>query len=158
MKSNTGFFASDPNNSGRIWFLGTQMRLAVNSAQTNGAFGLIEQTLPPGFAPPLHVHHREDEAFYVIEGKISFTCGEETFEAFPGTFIFLPRDVPHGFRVKENQSARLLQFSFPGGLEEFFIEAGYTNVEAEHRLVTQEDIERMLRTAPKYGIEILSPH
>jgi len=59
-----------------VWFLGTLMILPATAEQTQGAFGLIEQILPPGFAPRLHVHHNEDEAFYLVEGEASFTCGE----------------------------------------------------------------------------------
>lgn len=157
MKSVTGFFTSEHSKTEKIGFLGTQMRVVAKGIQTNGAFGLIEQTLPAGFAPPMHIHHGEDEAFYLIEGQILFTCGEETFEAFPGMFVFLPRDIPHGFQVRGNQSARLLQFSFPAGLEEFFIEAGEKYIESEPSLVTPENIEKMLRIAPKYRIEILGP-
>lgn len=157
MGTKTGFFASYRGQGKTVWFLGTQMHLRAQGDQTNGAFGVIEQVLPPGFAPPVHVHHGEDEAFYLLEGKASFTCGDKTIDAHPGTFIFLPRNVPHWFQIEGDQPARLLQFNFPAGLENFFIEAGKVFVDSENPPVTRESIEKMAVTAPKYSLEILGP-
>jgi quercetin dioxygenase-like cupin family protein len=99
-------FALGPGEGTATWFLGTLMTLKATGATTGHAFGLIEQVLPAGFAPPLHVHHGEDEAFYILEGHLTFTCGERTWEAPAGTFVFLPRDMVHGFRVAGDQPAR----------------------------------------------------
>ena len=90
MKSPDGFFVSDREKGSMVWFLGTLMDIRANKEQTKGSFGLIEQVLPPGFSPPLHVHHAEDEAFYLLEGQASFTCGKQTVKAQPGTFVFFP--------------------------------------------------------------------
>lgn len=157
MGKKTGFFATNRDQGKTVWFLGTKMHLRAHGYQTNGAFGVIEQVLPPGFAPPVHVHHAEDEAFYLLEGKASFTCGDETIDAQPGTFIFFPRNVPHWFQIQGEQPARLLQFNFPAGLENFFIEAGEISVASENHPVTPEKIEKMALTAPKYSLEILGP-
>ena len=61
-----------------------------------------ESVAPAGFAPPPHVHHAEDEAFYVLEGDVTFTCGDRTWNATAGSFAFLPRDVPHQFQVSDD--------------------------------------------------------
>lgn len=157
MGMNAGFFVSDRGQGKTVWFLGTQMQLRAQGDQTNGSFGVIEQVLPSGFAPPVHIHHGEDEAFYLLEGEASFTCGDETINAHPGTFIFFPRNVPHWFQIKGDQPARLLQFNFPAGLEHFFIEAGEVSEDSENHPVTHESIEKMAMTAPKYFLEILGP-
>lgn len=157
MGINTGFFASDQGRGKTVWFLGTKMTLRAHGDQTSGAFGAIEQELPPGFTPPVHIHHNEDEAFYLLEGEASFTCGDETIDAQPGSFIFFPRNIPHWFRIKGDKPARLLQFNFPAGLENFFIEAGELSAEFENRPATRENIEKMIMIAPKYLLEILGP-
>lgn len=140
-----------------IWFLGTLMTLKATGEQTNGAYGLIEQVLPPGFASPLHVHHREDEAFYLLEGEATFTCGDQTMKARPGSYIFFPRDIPHWFCIQETQPARLLQLNFPAGLENFFVEAGEPAPKLTLPPAGPPDVEKMASTAAKYGIEILGP-
>lgn len=140
-----------------VWFLGTLMTLKATGAQTNGVFGLIEQTLPPGFSPPLHVHHREDEAFYLLEGEASFFCGDQKLAARPGSFVFFPRDIPHWFRIEGNGQARLLQFNFPAGLEQFFVEAGERAVDVETPPAGPPDFAKMMATAAKYDLKILGP-
>src|SRR5579883_2130474 len=78
-----------------IWFLGTLMTVKAGAEQTGGAFSLPDQTLPPGFTPPPHIHLREDEAFYILEGVLSISCGEQRWQAGPGDFVFMPRGIPH---------------------------------------------------------------
>lgn len=140
-----------------IWFLGTLMTLKAAGEQTKGAYGLIEQTLPPGFAPPLHVHHSEDEAFYLLEGEATFTCGDQTMKATPGSYIFFPRDIPHWFRIEGTQPARLLQFNFPAGLENFFVEMGEPAQKSTLPPAGPPDVEKLAATAARYAMEILGP-
>src|SRR5690349_20702551 len=90
-----------------FWMLGTLMTLKASAATTNGAFSLIEQVAPPGFATPLHVHHAEDLAFYVLEGEVTFFGGGETIHAPVGTYVYLPRDLPWSFRVAGSLPTRL---------------------------------------------------
>src|SRR5215472_16639474 len=75
-------------------------------------------------SPPLHIHHREDESFWVLEGQVRFRCGDEDIDAGPGSFVFLPRDVPHTFVVEGDEGAHLLTLLTPGGFERYFVEAG----------------------------------
>ncbi|HKF65678.1 MAG TPA: cupin domain-containing protein, partial [Vicinamibacterales bacterium] len=88
-----------PGEGQAVWFLGNHMTIKATAASTNGAFGLVESLIAPGFSPPLHVHHREDESFWVLEGELSMRCGDRTFRASAGSYVFLPRDVPHTFVV-----------------------------------------------------------
>ena len=140
-----------------IWFLGTLMTVKATGEQANGAYGLIEQILPPGFASPLHVHHSEDEAFYLLEGKATFTCGDRAMVADPGSYVFFPRDIPHWFRIEDDQPARLLQLNFPAGLENFFVEAGEPAASLTLPPAGPPDFEKLASAAAKYHIEILGP-
>ena len=148
-------YALDREEGQSAWFLGTLMTLKASGEQTRGAFGLIEQVLPPGFAPPRHVHHNEDEAFYLLEGEASFTCGDQTVKARPGTYIFFPRGVPHWFRIEGTEPARLLQLNMPAGVEHFFMEVGEPAAELVLPSAEPPDIERLAAIASKYDLEIL---
>jgi len=64
--------------------------------------------MPVGFASPYHTHHREDECFYVLEGKVAFVCGGEWLEAGPGAFVYGPRDIAHGFKAIGTEEAIML--------------------------------------------------
>lgn len=140
-----------------VWFLGTLMTLKATGEQTNDAYGLIEQVLPPGFASPLHVHHSEDEAFYLLEGEATFTCGEQQMKVFPGSYVFFPRDIPHWFRIDGTLPARLLQFNFPAGLENFFVEMGEPAPTLTLPPAGPPDVQKLTLTAIKYDMEILGP-
>lgn len=107
-----------------IWFLGTLMTVKAGREQTRGGFTLIEQLSPPNFAAPSHVHDSEEEAFYVLDGQLEVTCGEQTWTVEEGGFVLLPRRIPHAFSVVGNRGARLLQITSPAGFEDFAAEAG----------------------------------
>jgi len=140
-----------------IWFLGTLMTVKATSATTGGAFGLIEQELPSGFATPRHIHHREDEPFFVLEGEVTFQCGERMLVAGPGAFVFLPRGIAHGFQVTSDTPARLLQFNFPAGIEQFFVEAGQPASTRSLPPAEPPDLDKVMTLAEKYDFEIVAP-
>jgi quercetin dioxygenase-like cupin family protein len=95
------------------------------SETTNGAFGLMEHwSMPPGFASPYHVHHLEDEAFYVLEGEVAFVCDGKWIMGAPGAYVFGPRQIPHGFKVAGTTAARMLLMCAPAGFEHFALEMG----------------------------------
>lgn len=93
--------------------------MKASGAQTGGLFGLVEVSTSEGSGPPPHVHEREDEAFYVLEGSYEVTVGNDRFDAREGFFIFAPRRVPHGYVVRA-APARHLGFVFPSGWETFY--------------------------------------
>jgi quercetin dioxygenase-like cupin family protein len=101
------------------WFAGSLLRWHVDSDDTDGTFALGEALVRPGGEPPVHVHAREDETFYVLQGEITFQRGHERIEARAGDAVLMPRGVQHGFAVRTD-TARLLQAFTPGGLEEAF--------------------------------------
>src|SRR3954454_2586806 len=106
-----------PDEGQPNWFLASRMTIKATGESTNGAFGLTEALVPPGFSPPLHVHHREEESFYVLEGTLRVRCGDDTFTAPAGTFVRLPREVPHSFVVEGDKPVRMLNLMTPGGGE-----------------------------------------
>src|ERR1700685_3323607 len=88
-----------------FWFRENRMIIKVRAHNTAGAYGLVESWAPAGTGPPLHVHRREDEAFYVLSGTLRIHCGEEEFSAGPGAYALLPREVPHAFVVEGEEPA-----------------------------------------------------
>jgi quercetin dioxygenase-like cupin family protein len=140
--------------------LGCRYTLLMTADDSGGAVSLVECTLPAGRGAPLHTHRREDETFHVVEGEVAFSVGGQAIHAQPGSVVFAPRGVAHGFHNVGAGAARLLCAAMPGGLERFFTEAG---VPAQDRtslppLPTPEDIERLLRAAPIHGIEVHEPY
>ena len=91
--------------------------LKASRRSTGGAVSVFETTVADG--PPLHVHEREDECFYILDGELSIRCGTDTFDAPAGSFVFLPRGRPHQFRAT-GRPARLLLITVPGGIEDYF--------------------------------------
>jgi len=112
----------------------------ASRASTGGALTLIESTTTGG--APRHVHSREDEYFYVVDGTITVECGAETWVAGPRAFVFLPRGVPHAWDVVGDEATVLL-LTVPAGLEEFLGE--YHGASGSERDVV----------AAKHGIEFL---
>lgn len=146
-----------PGEGDAYWFLGNRMTVKARAAETNGGFGLIETVLAPGFSPPLHVHHGEDESFYLLEGELALRCGEREFRAGPGAFIFLPRGVAHSFRVEGERPARMLTLHTPGGGEGFFIEAGRPAEADGLPPASPPDIAALKRAGARYHADIIGP-
>ena len=140
-------------NEGRaLWFLGTLMVIKADATQTEGRFDLLESTMPSGYAPPRHVHDA-DEAWFVLEGDLTFSCGEAAIPAERGSWVFAPRNVEHGFKVGPH-GARFLAFAFPSGFSEFVEEIGEPAVARTIPPPRPVDVERLIAIARKYGIEI----
>jgi quercetin dioxygenase-like cupin family protein len=146
-----------PGEGSAIWFLQNRMVLKATGESTGGAFGLVESLIAPGAAPPMHVHHAEDEAFYVLEGELTFQCGDRTARATAGSFVFLPRGVPHGFVVESDTPVRMLTLLVPGGGERIFVEAGRPAEGPGLPPAAPPDIPTLKRVARKYGNDIVGP-
>jgi mannose-6-phosphate isomerase-like protein (cupin superfamily) len=152
-----GFHTLRRDEGQPFWFLGTLTTIKATGEQTGGVFGLIEQISPPGFGPPPHVHYNEDEAFYILEGEVTFYCGEETFHATAGSYVFFPRGVPHRFEVGGTKPAKLIQLNTPAGFEHFFAEVGTPAQELTLPPEGPPDIEKMMALQKKYNFEFLLP-
>jgi len=132
------------------------MSIKARSADTGGAFGLVEAHFPEGFGPPLHVHSREDEGFYILEGRVRFRQGEEDFVAGPGTFVWGPRGIPHAFKV-EPGGARALIVAVPAGFEGMFEEGGVPARQGEPSPVVGYDPTAAKALAERFAFEVVGP-
>jgi quercetin dioxygenase-like cupin family protein len=97
------------------WFLNAVHILLAKSEVEGGSYSLVHLTAPPGFSTPYHLHHTEDEALYVLEGELTFICDGRKIVREAGSYIFLPRGVPHGFRSTGGGDSRVLIHVIPGG-------------------------------------------
>jgi quercetin dioxygenase-like cupin family protein len=102
------------------WWLGTLAEIKATAADTDNRFTLVEVTCPPGYEAPLHVHYWEDEAFWVLEGDLTFQIGDTTIQARAGDYAFGPRNIPHRYSVGVH-GCRLLFIVTPGGFEDLVI-------------------------------------
>lgn len=99
---------------------GGPLTFKVRGEETGGSLTALENVIAPGDGPPLHVHHAEDEAWYVLEGDLRFRLGAELSDAPSGTFVFVPRGTPHCFHNAGDRPARVLVLFTPAGMERFF--------------------------------------
>ena len=124
---------------------------------TNGAFGLLEQWMvPPGFASPYQTHRLEDEAFYILEGEVAFVFDGQWTTAGPGSYVFGPRAIPHGFKVQGTAPARMLLLCAPAGFEQFVLEMSEP-APAPGVAPGPPDMAKLMALATKYSIDILGP-
>jgi quercetin dioxygenase-like cupin family protein len=150
--------AYGPGEGEALWAFGGLATIKSTSATTGGSVMVSEQLAPRGVGSPLHVHHREDEWFYVLDGEVTFWVGGEVIVAPAGSFVFGPRDVPHTFLVSSDE-ARFLLVTEPGGFEDFMRAAGEPaqRLEIPPPPTEAPDFEGLARLAASYGIEILGP-
>lgn len=140
-----------------IWFLGALTLVKATGETTTGAFALIEQLIPAGFASPYHVHHLEDEAFYILEGQVAFVRDGGWFHAGPGGYVYGPREIPHGFKVEGSTPAKILLLTAPAGFERFVIEMSEPATGLILPPPAPPDMAKLMVLAAKYKIDILGP-
>jgi quercetin dioxygenase-like cupin family protein len=148
-----------PAGSGTaIWAMGSLFEIALSPEATGGTIGLAHVTQPPGIATPLHRHQREAEVFHVLAGSLRYEAGGVVHELSPGSTMYLPRGVPHRFRITGSEAARLLAITVPAGLLDLYTEVG---VPAETRTLPAHpdpaEFARWGEVAPRYGLEVLGP-
>jgi quercetin dioxygenase-like cupin family protein len=133
-----------------VWFFGGLTHIRATNQSSGGAICVMEQTCDPGVGSPYHVHHDEDEQFYLLDGQMRFVSGDQSWTGEAGTFVFLPRDIPHGFEVIGDRPAHFLLMTTPGRFSEF-----------AERFATAEpgppDLDAVMAAAHEYGLEILGP-
>ncbi len=141
------------------WVGGELVTIKASGTETNGAYALMEHRTASRQGPPLHVHSREDEAFYVLEGRFLFKEGNREFTASPGAFVFLPRGTTHTYTNIGSRSGKLLVLATPAGIENFFTEVGQPGMDLHSQPAppTEEQLAGLAETAARYGIEIKGP-
>lgn len=146
----------DAEHSRRVSVVGDLYSFLVEGAESGGRYALFEALVPPGGGPPPHIHTREIEAFFIIDGELVFHAEDQTLKAGSGQFLQIPIGMLHSFRNESDAVVRMLILVAPAGLDQFFLEVGTpSNVPLPP---SQEEIQRLLATAPRYGIEIHAPH
>lgn len=140
-----------------LWHLGALLHFKALGAETGGQFWAVEGLADRHMAVPLHAHSREDEIWYVLEGTIRFTIGHETRDAGPGTFAYIPRNVPHTFQVL-SETARWFGIGTPAGLDDWFFETGGpAGALTLPPPAGPPDVEMIIATLRRYGTETLGP-
>ena len=138
------------------WWFGALAVIKATAADTGGLMSIVEVIEPPGAEAPLHVHHREDEAFWILEGDVTLQVGDETIEAHAGDYAFGPRDIPHRYTVGP-AGCRMLFICVPGGFEDLVIEmsepAGSRTLPPPAH--EPPDFERVAAVAEAHGCELL---
>lgn len=137
------------------WSMGMLMTVKAGAVQTDGAVSGFESLLPAGSAPPYHIHRREAEINYVLDGLITFQCGDELRECEAGSFIYLPQGVPHRFKVGP-EGARMLSVVAPGGLEQLYAAVGEP-AGASRLPDLPPNVAGWLALAAEFGIEVVGP-
>src|SRR5881396_1729803 len=140
-----------------VWWKTGRITVKVAGAEIGNAFSQIEVNDPRGGGTPLHVHHNEDETFYVLEGELTFLVGDERIDVAAGDFLFAPRDIPHAYVVR-SERARMLVTASPGGVEQVFVSLGVPVTGSEPPAdAVMPPMDELVRLFAGYGCEILGP-
>lgn len=150
---------SPPGSGATFSAVGDVYRVLATGEQTGGVYALVEARVYPGGGPPLHWHTREDETFFVLEGEITFTVDAQVIVAKAGTFLHAPRLSKHRFANLGAKPARMLIQTLPAGFEKFMAEFArpVASIDAPPLPVSPDEIQRLLETAPRFGIHICPP-
>ena len=142
-----------------IAVVGDVYRFLAVADDTNGKYAIWEAIVPPGGGPPPHVHSREEEGFYILEGEITVHISDKRLVATAGMFANMPVGTPHSFKNESDKPAKMLITVAPAGLEQMFFEVGVPVVQGATTAAPpkKEEIEKLLAVAPRYGIEIRLP-
>jgi quercetin dioxygenase-like cupin family protein len=135
-----------PGDGPCIRYTGQVIHVKLGAEQSGGEMTVIEDVIDPQAGPPLHVHERENEAYYVLEGEFEFACGNDTIRGGPGTFVHAPRGVPHRYSNVGSTPGKMLFAFTPGGIEAFFADMG------NEKELTRE---RVIAIAAKHGITVV---
>jgi quercetin dioxygenase-like cupin family protein len=140
------------------WFINGLNTLLATTDKTGGAYSLVHHKAHPGHATPYHLHHCEDEAFYVLEGEFTFFCDGNKTVLGPGGYIFLPRGLPHGFRCTGSVDSSVLVLAVPGdGFVGMMLEMAVPATVRELPTPTPPDVARLKMLCEQYNIDILGP-
>jgi len=157
MPNNARIIHLEPGKGDAFSVVGDVYRNLALGRQTGGVYTLHEIRVSPNNGPPPHIHSREDESFFVLEGEVDFQIGDEKITAQPGTFIQGPRGIAHSFKNNTQLPARMLVFITPSGFENFVNEFAQPVASFDSPAIpaSKDEIDKLLAAAPKYGLQIL---
>jgi mannose-6-phosphate isomerase-like protein (cupin superfamily) len=140
-----------------VWSLGGRFTAKLGGPEADGRFALVEALAFQSTEPPSHIHHREDEAWYVLDGKMTFYVGDKVLEATSGSFVLAPQGIAHTFTV-DVEPTRVLVFAAPAGFEQFAFELGQPAASDERPAALAMPHPDVLGpVAARYGIEVVGP-
>jgi mannose-6-phosphate isomerase-like protein (cupin superfamily) len=146
-----------PARTGKmVAVMGDLYTFLVSAKETNGAFATVENSIRPQSGPPPHIHHGNDETFYIIEGTFSFLVGEQVVIAEPDTYVYVPRGMVHTFTNVGPEAGRMLVTVTPAGFEKFFDMIGTPVHSREEAFAMNEpaDLEQLMTLAPMFNLEV----
>jgi len=147
-----------PNEGQTVAIVGDVYRFMATGDDTDGKYAMFEAVVRPGGGPPPHIHSREEESFYVLEGEITFQVGDDRIVAKAGTFANMPVGSLHSFTNATDKLARMIVSVAPAGLEKMFLEVGQPVAFGQQAPPpSKAEIDKLLAVAPRYGIEIRLP-
>lgn len=154
--STTSGYAALAGEGERIWIVGDTMTLKATSESTGGSLVLLENVTAPGGGPPPHIHMREDEFFYVLDGTFEIRIGDDVHGLGPGGFAFVPRGTVHNFRNTAAAESRILVGFTPAGMDGFFRDSGRPAVDdGPAPPLDDDEIVRTTVAAAKYGVRLI---
>jgi quercetin dioxygenase-like cupin family protein len=142
-----------------VWFTGALLKFLATGEETGGQFALVEEVFRKGVTnvAPMHVHSREEESFYVLEGEMTFFVGDQVIPAPAGKLVVMPRGVPHGYAMVSDD-ARVLNLITPAGFENMFRELGEPAREMTLPPAgPPPDRARLAATTAAYGVQMVGP-
>ena len=149
-------YTLEPGSGEHLWSFNCLMSVKAGGSQTHEAFTVVELICPPSFGPPPHVHQDEDEAWYILEGEVSFACGDKRSTANVGSFVLAPRAIEHTFMTWDQGPVRMLQITSPARFERFAAEMGRAAEEPvlpDPAPFDDAFVQKLLSVAPRYGLE-----
>jgi mannose-6-phosphate isomerase-like protein (cupin superfamily) len=146
-----------PGEGPSVWSLGGRFTVKLDSEGSAGRFSIVESLASRATEPPLHIHHNEDEAWFVLDGRMTFYVDGTGYEAGAGSFVLAPQGLPHTFTV-DVEPTRVLVFAAPSGFEHFAVELGDAASSDEMPAglaIPEPDV--LGPVAARYGIEVVGP-
>ena len=156
-RTKTGGFVMAADEGQAFWFVNTLTINKVGSDDSRGQLSIVDHRVPAGFAPPPHIHQASDEAFLVLDGEFDGFCGDQAWRAGPGSLVYLPHGIPHGFTVSAAGPGRIIVVVSPGGFDQFVAAAGEPARELRLPEPVAPDPARLTQLAAAHGIRILPP-
>ena len=155
--THTSSFVLAADEGQPFWFLNTLTITKVGSDQCRGQLSILDHRVPSGFAPPPHLHHHSDEALLILDGQLKGFCGDHRWRAGPGSLVFMPRAIPHGFTVSDAGPGRIIIVASPGGFDQFVAVVGEPAPDLCLPVPVPPDPARLTQLAAAHGIQVLPP-
>ncbi len=138
------------------WLLGDLYTIKSRADQTGGRMSVVEAVIWPGHGSPPHIHPKDDETFYILEGRFEVRLGDKTVEAGPGSFVHLPAGGLHCYTNVGDRPGKFIFVCTPGGFEQMFIDLGRRATQTTTPPPFGEaEVQALIAAAPRYGLKLV---